>query len=159
LEVGLSPQKDVYICNILKCQPPSNRRPSASEIASCSTHLQDQLALWAGDTITSHKQQLARHARVLVALGNTAATALTGSPLGITALRGQWKLYRGRIMVMPTYHPSYLLRPFKTQARAKEEARNDLLEVLKYIGLSPAERIDKRPRLYAIDGGKTEKTE
>ena len=151
-EMGLDPQNDVYICNILKCQPPDNRRPTAGEIASCSLHLQEQLATWAG---RSSK-------RVIVALGNTAARTLLGAPqgTGITELRGQWKLYRGRIMVMPTYHPSYLMKPFKTQAQSKAEARSDLQKVLDYIGLSRTQREERwRPRLYKIDGGKATKPE
>ena len=61
--------------------------------------------------------------------------ALLDTKLGITKLRGQWKLYRGQTLVMPTYHPSYLLRPSPQQADAKRQAWEDLQLVMKELGL------------------------
>jgi len=57
--------------------------------------------------------------------------------LGVTKLRGQWKLYRGHTLVMPTYHPSYLLRPSPQQVEAKRQAWQDLQLVMKELGLAP----------------------
>jgi DNA polymerase len=125
--MGLDPDRDVYVCNILKCRPPGNRRPTPEETETCIPYLHDQLA--------NVKPQ------VMVALGNTAASALLGTKLGITKLRGEWKLYKGTTLVMPTYHPSYLLRPTATQAQAKREAWEDLQKVIKQLGLPvPARR-------------------
>ena len=56
--------------------------------------------------------------------------------MGITKIRGQWKLYNGAIPVMPTYHPSYLLRPSAQQAESKKQAWQDLQAVMKELGLS-----------------------
>jgi DNA polymerase len=120
--MGLSPERDVYVCNILKCRPPGNRRPEAEEMATCIPYLHEQLALV--------------KPRVIVALGNTAVAALLDTKLGITKLRGQWKLYRGQTLVMPTYHPSYLLRPSPQQADAKRQAWEDLQLVMKELGLA-----------------------
>jgi DNA polymerase len=120
--MGLDPAKDVYICNIIKCRPPGNRRPEPDEIAKCIPFLHEQLA---------HVDP-----KVMVALGNTAVAALLGTKLGITKVRGSWKLYRGKIPVMPTYHPSYLLRPGPMQAEAKRQAWEDLQTVMKELGLS-----------------------
>ncbi len=121
--MGLNPASDVYVCNIIKCRPPGNRRPEPDEVAQCIPYLHEQLA----------------HAdpKVIVALGNTAAASLLGTKLGITKLRGTWKLYRGKIPVMPTYHPSYLLRPGPTQSEAKRQAWEDLQLVMKELGLAP----------------------
>jgi uracil-DNA glycosylase family 4 len=119
--MGLSPEKDVYVCNILKCRPPGNRRPEPEEMATCIPYLHEQLALVAP--------------RVIVALGNTAVGALLDTKLGITKLRGEWKLYRGKVLVMPTYHPSYLLRPSPQQVDAKRQAWDDLRLVMKELGL------------------------
>jgi DNA polymerase len=119
--MGLAPQTDVYICNILKCRPPGNRRPEPEEMAACFPYLHEQLDLV--------------RPRVIVALGNTAVAALLDTKLGITKLRGQWKLYRG-VLVMPTYHPSYLLRPSPQQADAKRQTWEDLQLVMKELGLS-----------------------
>ena len=119
--MGLSPEKDVYICNILKCRPPGNRRPEPEETATCIPYLHEQLALV--------------HPRAIVAMGNTAVAALLDTKLGITKLRGQWKLYKGHTLVMPTYHPSYLLRPGPQQTEAKRQAWQDLQLVMKELGL------------------------
>ena len=87
----------------------------------------------ASRTCTSSSRRSIR--RSIVALGNTAVAALLGTKLGITKVRGQWKLYRGKIPVMPTYHPSYLLRPSAQQVEAKKQAWEDLQAVMKELGL------------------------
>jgi DNA polymerase len=120
--MGLSPETGVYVCNIIKCRPPGNRRPEPEEVATCIPYLHEQLALV--------------KPRVIVALGNTAVSALLDTKLGITKVRGQWRLYRGHTLVMPTYHPSYLLRPGPTQADAKRQAWEDLQLVMKELGLT-----------------------
>ncbi|MEO6576010.1 MAG: uracil-DNA glycosylase [Polyangiaceae bacterium] len=119
--MGLVPERDVYICNIIKCRPPENRKPTPEESATCIPYLHEQLALV--------------KPKVIVALGNTAAAALLDTKLGITKLRGQFKLYRGTTLVMPTYHPSYLLRPSPQQAEAKKQAWDDLQAVMKELKL------------------------
>ncbi len=124
--MGLDPAKDVYICNIIKCRPPGNRRPEPEEIEACIPYLHEQ--------IENVKPE------VIVALGNTAVAALLGSKLGITKMRGSWKLYKGRIPLMPTYHPSYLLRPSPQQAEAKKQAWEDLQAVMKQMGLAPKKK-------------------
>jgi uracil-DNA glycosylase family 4 len=105
----------VYVCNIVKCRPPRNRKPEPSEMAECTPYLIEQL-----DLIKP---------RVIVALGATAVQGLLGTTEGITRLRGQWKLYRGKVPVMPTFHPAYLLRT----PQAKREVWKDLQEVLKHL--------------------------
>jgi DNA polymerase len=119
--MGLSPEKDVYVCNIIKCRPPGNRKPMPEETAACIPYLHEQVALI--------------RPKVIVALGNTAVGALLDTKLGITKIRGQWKLYKGTTLVMPTYHPSYLLRPGPTQAEAKREAWEDLRAVMRELKL------------------------
>lgn len=110
---------DVYVCNIVKCRPPKNRKPDMDEMSRCMPFLNEQLAIL--------------RPRVIVALGATAVQGLLGTSEGITRLRGQWKLYRGNIPVMPTFHPAYLLR----QPQAKREVWKDLQEVLRQLGASP----------------------
>lgn len=114
---------EVYVCNVVKCRPPDNRKPEPDEMAACLPYLNEQLELI--------------QPRVIVALGATAVQGLFGTTEGITRLRGKWKTYRGQIDVMPTFHPAYLLR---TPA-AKREVWDDLQEVLKKIGRGvPARR-------------------
>jgi uracil-DNA glycosylase family 4 len=119
--MGLSPEKDVYVCNIIKCRPPGNRRPEPEETATCIPYLHEQLALV--------------EPKVIVAMGNTAVSALLDTRIGISKLRGQWKLYRGKTLVMPTYHPSYLLRPSPQQQEAKRQAWEDLQAVMRELKL------------------------
>jgi DNA polymerase len=119
--MGLEPERDAYIVNILRCRPPGNRRPEPEEIAACLPYLHEQLDLV--------------RPKVIVALGNTAIGTLLGTKLGVTKLRGQWKLYRGTTLVMPTYHPSYLLRPSAQLAEAKKQAWEDLQAVMKELQL------------------------
>jgi DNA polymerase len=113
---------DVYVCNIVKCRPPKNRKPEPDEMAACRPYLQEQLDLVAP--------------QVIVALGATAVTGLLGVSGGITRLRGEWRLYQGRIPVMPTFHPAYLLR----QPSAKRDVWNDLQAVLQHMGRSVPSR-------------------
>ncbi len=109
---------EVYVCNVVKCRPPDNRKPELDEMAACLPYLNEQLELI--------------QPRVIVALGATAVQGLFGTTEGITRMRGKWKTYRGQIDVMPTFHPAYLLR---TPA-AKREVWDDLQEVLKKLGRS-----------------------
>jgi DNA polymerase len=107
---------EVYVCNIVKCRPPKNRKPEPDEMATCRPYLVEQLDLV--------------DPKVIVALGATAVEGLLGISGGITRLRGNWRLYQGRIAVMPTFHPAYLLRT----PEAKRDVWNDLKEVLKHMG-------------------------
>jgi DNA polymerase len=126
--MGLSPERDVYVCNIIKCRPPGNRRPEPEETLACIPYLHEQLGVV--------------KPKVIVAMGNTAVSALLGTKLGISKLRGEWKLY-GSTLVMPTYHPSYLLRPGPQQTEAKRQAWEDLQAVMRELKL-PRRRPDPK---------------
>ena len=85
--------------------------------------------------------------RSLVALGGTAVEGLFGkTAVGITKLRGTWMEYRG-IPVMPTYHPSYLLR--NQLISVKREVWEDMLQVLLRLGVP----ISEKQRGYFKSGG------
>jgi DNA polymerase len=105
---------DVYICNVVKCRPPNNRDPEPDEVEACEGFLKAQLAIV--------------KPRVIVALGRYAAQTLLRTKTPITRLRGTWQSYEG-IEVMPTYHPSYLLR----EPGRKREAWSDLQQVMKLL--------------------------
>jgi uracil-DNA glycosylase len=107
---------DVYICNVVKCRPPGNRTPEPDEMETCGQFLTRQL-----DAIRP---------KAICLLGATAARYLLGTRLGITKLRGNWQDWHG-IPVMPTYHPSFLLRPYAQDK--KREAWEDLKKVLHYV--------------------------
>lgn len=95
-KLGLNPDTDIYVCNIIKCRPPSNRRPTTEEVNSCIDFLEEQLKLVGP--------------KVIVALGSTSVDSLLpANTLGITKIRGKFFKY-GKIPLLPTYHPSYVLR-------------------------------------------------
>ncbi len=115
--VGLPIRRpDVYICNVVKCRPPKNRTPEKDEMEICGQFLARQIK--------------AIQPRAICVLGGTAAKALLRTSEGITRLRGNWQEWGG-IRVMPTYHPSYLLRGYNKQG--KVQAFQDLKQVLLYV--------------------------
>ena len=107
---------DIYICNVVKCRPPENRAPEADEMEICGQFLQRQLK-----TIQP---------KAICVLGATASKALLNSTVGITKMRGEWHEWND-IPVMPTFHPSYLLRAYNKEA--KRLAWEDLKKVLHYV--------------------------
>ncbi|MDL5051084.1 uracil-DNA glycosylase [Oscillatoria amoena NRMC-F 0135] len=118
---------DIYIGNILKCRPDmpvgasGNRPPTADEIANCRPYIISQI-----DIIRPE---------ALVALGSSAVRGLLGVDTGIGKLRGKWMDFRG-IPVMPTFHPSYLLRKAGPSGLPeKRKAWEDLLQVMERLGL------------------------
>jgi uracil-DNA glycosylase len=88
-------REDVFIANVLKCRPPNNRNPEPDEVEQCEPFL--------------HRQIDIVKPKVIVALGKFAAQCLLKTNTPITRLRGQEFKYRDAIL-MPTYHPAYLLR-------------------------------------------------
>ena len=88
-------REDVYICNILKCRPPNNRKPQADEVELCIPYLKKQIQLV--------------QPKVILCLGLTAAENLLGATESLTRLRGRVMKYEG-IPLMVTYHPAALLR-------------------------------------------------
>jgi uracil-DNA glycosylase family 4 len=111
---GLS-RRDVFICNVLKCRPPQNRDPDPAEVEMCKSYLFAQLELI--------------HPKVICALGRHAYNTLMGVDARITKIRGQFTEYNG-IKLLPTYHPSFLLR---NQERVREafEDMEKLKEILR----------------------------
>lgn len=129
---------DVYIANILKCRPDvpagesGNRKPTSSEMATCKPYLLQQIEII---------QPL-----LIVALGATAVEGLlrTESPIG--KLRGTWQEFQ-RIPLMPTFHPSYLLR--SQSLTEKRKVWEDMLLVLERLGRP----ITEKQRGYFLKGG------
>jgi uracil-DNA glycosylase family 4 len=115
--MGLT-REQVYICNVVKCRPPENRKPEDDEVATCSPYLYRQL-----DVIAP---------KAIVCLGGTAAQALLKTKDSISRFRGTWFDYRGT-KLLATYHPAYLLR----NPNAKGEVWKDLQKVMALLGLQP----------------------
>jgi uracil-DNA glycosylase len=111
-------REDVYIANVVKCRPPSNRTPEKDECDTCSPFLMRQI-----DIIKP---------KVIVALGAVAAKNLLAVNDSMANLRGRWYDFRDSKLLV-TYHPAYLLR----DPRQKKEAWKDLQMVMKFLGLNP----------------------
>ena len=89
------PREEVFICNILKCRPPNNRKPLASETDQCEPYLWKQIELI--------------QPKFILALGLTAANTLLKNKESMSQLRGKIHDYHG-IRTIVTYHPAALLR-------------------------------------------------
>lgn len=111
--IGINRQ-DVYIANIVKCRPPSNRDPQEDEVNACLNYLRNQVILI--------KPQ------IIVLLGRIALKNILGNDYNISTSRGKWIEKKG-IMYMPTWHPAALLR----DENKKIEFWKDLKEVYNNI--------------------------
>ena len=97
-EIGLA-RDDVFIANVLKSRPPGNRDPQPDEIEACEPYLFEQVRLI--------------EPRVVCTLGNFATKLLSGSPTGITKVRGTPQVHElgGRtVFLLPLFHPAAALR-------------------------------------------------
>lgn len=108
-------REDVYIANIVKCRPPNNRAPFDEEAFTCINYLKEQIKIV--------------NPKVIVCLGSTATKYLLSTDKKISLIRGEFQEYEG-IKVMPTFHPSYLLR----NQSMKKPAWEDLKKVMSLLG-------------------------
>ena len=111
--IGIN-RDEIYIANIVKCRPPSNRVPEQDEADACLNYLRNQVVLI--------------KPKIIVLLGSTALKNILGKDYQITATRGKWIEKKG-IMYMPTWHPAALLR----DENKKIEFWKDLKEVKKQL--------------------------
>ncbi|RMG01935.1 MAG: uracil-DNA glycosylase [Nitrospirae bacterium] len=107
-------REEVYIANTVKCRPPGNRKPSADEIFTCNPFLKKQISII--------------KPIVIMTLGDVATKTILGDVGNISRVRGKKFDYEG-ITVVPTFHPSYLLR----NASKKWDTWNDAQLVLKIL--------------------------
>lgn len=94
--VGLSREKDVYICNTIKCRPPENRNPLPEEKAACREYLDAQIEILKPG--------------IILICGGVALNSLLPDKGSITKVRGRWFDGPYGAKMMPIFHPSYLLR-------------------------------------------------
>lgn len=116
-------REQVYIGNVVKCRPPGNRVPADDEMETCMPNLLQQIEII--------------RPQVIVLLGLTATKAVLRLKLTMSRMRGQWHEFRG-IKVMPTWHPSYILRVYTPEVRG--QVWNDLQLVMAELGLKPPVR-------------------
>jgi uracil-DNA glycosylase family 4 len=106
---------DVYIANVVKCRPPENRAPLPDESATCLPFLRRQIQ--------------AIRPRVVCALGAVAVGALMETTVSISRIRGEFRNLPDGTLVMPTFHPAYLLR----NPEKKKEVWEDMKRILEVL--------------------------
>ncbi|MCP4681630.1 MAG: uracil-DNA glycosylase [Desulfobacterales bacterium] len=117
--IGLK-REEVYICNMIKCRPPGNRDPKNDEIEACIPFLEQQLRIIKPE--------------VLCTLGRVASQTLLGKPFKISQERGKWHSYND-IPLMPTFHPSYILRNPSKERLLKGQVWEDIKKIMKRLNL------------------------
>lgn len=116
--MGLA-REQVYIANVVKCRPPGNRTPMPDEVETCTPYLLEQIELI--------------KPKVIVTLGLPSTQYMLGTNQPMRALRGVWHDWQG-IKIMPTYHPSYVLRSYTPEVRGA--VWGDLQKVMEELGMS-----------------------
>lgn len=127
IEKGMNLNRsDVYIANVVKCRPTVNmefnrdRPPDEEETSSCSGFLIKQIEIIQPE--------------VIITLGNPSTKFLLKAKQGITKIRGNWFDYHG-ILVLPTYHPSYVLRNGGDSSPLKKDVWEDIKKVIVRLNL------------------------
>jgi len=122
IEKGMQIKRsDVYIANVVKCRPTidlefqRDRPPDEEERGACGPFLLRQIEIIRPE--------------VIVTLGNPSTQFLLNTKQGITKLRGKWFRF-GEIPLMPTYHPSYVLRNGDESSPLKRDVWEDIKKVL-----------------------------
>ena len=116
---GIDISQDVYFCNVVKCRPPKNRRPTKIEIQENLPWLYQQIKLV--------------NPEIIVLVGATALEAISKNKSPISILRGKWINWNGRL-VMPIFHPAYLLRnQSKEDGAPMSLTKSDFLKIKEKI--------------------------
>jgi DNA polymerase len=111
-------RNEVYITNVIKCRPPHNRTPAREEIEKCKPYLLKQIEVIQPE--------------VIVSLGKVATDFFVPSAATMSSLRGNFHEF-GRIPVMPTFHPSYVIRN-EGDKKIKRLVWDDMQKVMAVLG-------------------------
>ncbi|MCK9343276.1 MAG: uracil-DNA glycosylase [Massilibacteroides sp.] len=128
---GFKREEHLFIGNIVKCRPPENRAPTPQERKVCLPYLYKQIELI--------------NPKIIILLGATALQGLIDPNARITKVRGQWMEWKGKL-VMPTYHPSALLRNPNLKRAAWEDFKlvidkyRELVDPKHYSAYHPYEK-------------------
>lgn len=118
---SLNINDNIYFCNVLKCRPPENRKPSKLEIESCKKYLFAQISLI--------------NPIIIIAAGSTAVEAILQNKQPISEIRGIKKSFflpgeDKERFVIPTYHPSYMLY----NRSSTDIVKSDILRAIEFLG-------------------------
>ena len=115
---GLS-RSEIYIANVIKCRPPSNRDPEADEIDTCKPFLLQQIELI--------------KPKLVCTLGNWATQTILDRKVQITKVRGQ-AFYQKDFVVFPLLHPAAALH----QGNLREPMIEDFRKLKDFLDKSAA---------------------
>jgi uracil-DNA glycosylase family 4 len=120
LSVNISRLSNAYITNAVFWRPPGNRQPTTEEVEICRPFVEKHIALI--------------NPKLIILVGNTAATSLLGKNLGVTKIRQEYYLYSNKYLAKPIhttaiFHPAYLLR----QPTQKKTIWYDLLKIKEFL--------------------------
>ena len=113
---------NTYLSNIIFWRPPGNRKPTEEEVLSCMPYVIKHINLI--------------NPKILILVGATAAKAIYKIDVGITQIRGQWKLIDlgdlKDLKSMAIFHPSFLIRQPSRKREAWEDLKKIKIEISKY---------------------------
>jgi DNA polymerase len=113
-------RSEVFITNVVKCRPPENRIPRREEVECCTPYLVEQIKYI--------------QPKAIVTLGKVAADFFIPKTLGgMTSVRGIFSEWNG-IPVMPTFHPSYLVRN-EGNRELRKMVWDDMQKVMALLGI------------------------
>jgi DNA polymerase len=149
--ISLARDRNCFIANAVKCRPPQNRDPGPEETAACAPFLERQIALL--------------KPRAILCAGRIAARLVLHTEEGVGRLRGRFGEYpsafeimeRGTLQsaamapvpVLPTYHPSALLRNEEYKRPAFEDLK---LLMTKLAVLDSGYALEAKPLLDKYSG-------
>lgn len=120
--VNLDKDREVYICNVVKCRPPGNRVPTEEEASSCRSYLDAQIKFV--------------QPKIILLAGATAMKSVLQVNSSISRMRGKWLDHKNGAKVMPIFHPSYLLRNDSRKAGSPKWLMwQDIKEVRKQLDI------------------------
>jgi DNA polymerase len=126
-QAGLK-REEVFIGNVVKCRPPSNRDPMPEEIAACNEYLDRQIA--------------AINPKVIVTLGRYSMAKFLPNAK-ISSVHGQAIQIGGRLVV-PMYHPAAALH----QPSLKSDVERDFARLPEQIARakSSSANVEEAPK-------------
>ena len=111
-------REEVFITNVVKCRPPDNRTPLPDEVEKCSPYLVRQIELI--------------RPKVIVTLGKVATDVFIPGRKSMGERRGKFVDHQG-IRIMPTFHPSYVIRN-EGNKEIKKMVWEDMKLVMEFLG-------------------------
>src|SRR5260221_12751272 len=100
-------RKEIFITNIVKCRPPQNRKPTSLESKTCK------------DILLINQINIIKP-KVICTLGSAAIEALLEKPVKMGEIHGKQLIF-GTSIIIPTYHPAYILRNQKMTDILKQD--------------------------------------